>query len=66
MSHLQFLKVDELMALKYGYLMLPGTFPDKVTPDIYFTDEAVVKAIGDQGARGACPPGPPSHQIFDY
>ena len=54
------------MALKYGYLMLPGTFPDKVTPDIYFTDEAVVKAIGDQGARGACPPAPPSHQIFDY
>ena len=24
---------------KYGYLILPGTFPDKVTPDIDFTNE---------------------------
>ena len=24
---------------KYGYLIQPGTFPDKVTPDIYFTNE---------------------------
>ena len=30
------------MALEYGYyLMLPGAFQDKVTPDIDFTDEAV-------------------------
>ena len=27
---------------KHGYLMLPGAFPDKVTPDIDFTDGAVV------------------------
>ena len=30
------------MASKYRYLILPGAFPDKVTPDIDFTDEAVV------------------------
>ena len=30
------------MAVKYGLLMLPGAFPEKVTPDFYFTDEAVV------------------------
>ena len=28
---------------KYGHLMLPVTFPDKVTPDIDFIDEAVVQ-----------------------
>ena len=26
---------------KYGYLMLPGAFPDKFTPDFDFIDEAV-------------------------
>ena len=25
---------------KYGHLMLPGAFQDKVTPDIDFADEA--------------------------
>ena len=30
------------MLSKYGHLMLPlGIFPDKVTPGIDFTDEAV-------------------------
>ena len=28
---------------KYGDLMLPGAFPDKVTPDIDFTSEVVVQ-----------------------
>ena len=31
------------MGSKYGRLMLPGAFPDKVTPDVGFTDEAVVQ-----------------------
>ena len=31
------------MASKYRYLILPGAFPDKVTPDTDFTDEAVVQ-----------------------
>ena len=31
------------MVTKYGHLMLPGTFADKLTPDIDFTDEAVVQ-----------------------
>ena len=32
------------MVSKYGHLMLPsGAFPDKVTPDIDFTDETVVQ-----------------------
>ena len=31
------------MTLKYGYLVQPGTFPHKVTPDIDFTNEAVVQ-----------------------
>ena len=31
------------MVLKYRYLMLPGIFPDKVTPDIDFTDEVVLQ-----------------------
>ena len=30
------------MVLKYGHMMLPGGFPDKVTPDIDFTNEALV------------------------
>ena len=30
------------MAVKHGHLMLPGAFPENVTPDFYFTDEAVV------------------------
>ena len=28
---------------KYGHLILKGAFPDKVTPDIDFLDEAVVQ-----------------------
>ena len=43
MRHLQFFKVGEIMVSKYGRLMLRGTFSDKVTPDIGFTDEAVVQ-----------------------
>ena len=44
LSYLQFFKVGEIKVLKYGDLMLPsGAFPDKVTPDIDFTDEAVVQ-----------------------
>ena len=31
------------MVLKCGYWMLPGAFPDKVTPDIDFPDEVVVQ-----------------------
>ena len=32
------------MVSKYGHLMLPsGAFPDKVSSDIDFTDEAVVQ-----------------------
>ena len=31
------------MVSKYGDLMLPETFPDKVIPHIDFTDEAVVR-----------------------
>ena len=30
------------MVLKYGHLILPVTFPDKVTRGIDFTDEAMV------------------------
>ena len=30
------------MVLKYEHLMLPGRFPDKVTPDIDFADGVVV------------------------
>ena len=30
------------MMSKYGHLILPGAFPDKVIPDNYFKDEAVV------------------------
>ena len=31
------------MVSKYGHLMVPGVFPDKIVPDIDFTDEAVVQ-----------------------
>ena len=41
LSHLQFFKVGKKMALKYGHLMTPGAFPDKVTLDIHFTDAVV-------------------------
>ena len=37
------------MAVKYGYLMLPVAFPDKVTPDIDFTDESVVQDYAEYG-----------------
>ena len=33
------------MVSKYGHLMLPGTFPDKITPDIDFTVEVVVNGM---------------------
>ena len=35
--------VCETMVSKYGYLMLPGAFLDKVFPDFDFTDEVVVQ-----------------------
>ena len=41
--NLQFFKVGEIMMSKYGHLMLPGAFPDKVTPYIDFKDETVVQ-----------------------
>ena len=44
MSNLQFFKVGKTMVSKYEYLMLPGAFPDKVTPYIDFTDESVVQS----------------------
>ena len=28
---------------KYGHLILPGAFPDKITPVIDYTDEAVAQ-----------------------
>ena len=31
----------KIMVSKYEHLMLPGVFPDQVTPDIDFTDEVV-------------------------
>ena len=31
------------MLSKYGHLMLPGAFPDKVTSDTDFKDEVVVQ-----------------------
>ena len=31
------------MVSKYEHFMLPGAFRDRVTPDIDFTDEAVVQ-----------------------
>ena len=44
LSNLQFFKVGKTMVSKYEYLMLPGAFPDKVTPYIDFTDESVVQS----------------------
>ena len=41
--NLQFLKVGEMIMSKYGHLMLPGAFPDKITPYIDFKDEALVQ-----------------------
>ena len=38
-----FFKVGEIMGSKYGHLMIPGAFPDKVVTDIDFTCEAVVR-----------------------
>ena len=38
-----FFKVVEIMVSKYGHLMIPGAFPEKVVPNIHFTDEAVVQ-----------------------
>ena len=35
--------MGEIMLSKYGYLLPPGTFPDKATPDIDFIDESVVQ-----------------------
>ena len=43
LSNLQFFKVGETVMTKCGYLMLPGTFPDKVISYIDFADQAVVK-----------------------
>ena len=43
LTHLQFFKVDEIIPAKYEYLILRGAFPYKVTPDIDFTDEAIVQ-----------------------
>ena len=31
------------MASKYGHLMLPRVFPDRITADIDFADETVVQ-----------------------
>ena len=35
--------MGKIMVSKYGHFMVPGAFPDKRTPDIDFTGEAVVK-----------------------
>ena len=43
LSLLQFFKVGETIASKYGDVMLPETFPDKLILHIDFTDEAVVQ-----------------------
>ena len=43
LSNLEFFKVGKIMLSKYGRLMLPGAFPDKVTPDIDCTDKAIVQ-----------------------
>ena len=42
LSYLHFFEVDEISS-KYGYLILPGVFPDEFTPDIDLIDEAVVQ-----------------------
>ena len=33
------------MVSKYGHLWYPGAFPDKVNPDIDFTDEVDVPVV---------------------
>ena len=38
-----FTNSNPVMVSEYGYLILPGTFPVKVAPDIDVTDEAVVQ-----------------------
>ena len=38
-----FFKVDKTMLSKYGHLMLPGVFQDKITPVIDYADKAVVQ-----------------------
>ena len=45
MSYLQlFAKNGEIMALaNYGNLMLPGSFSNKIAPDIDFTEVTVVQ-----------------------
>ena len=43
LSRLHFFKLGEIMLSKYGYLMLPGAFPDKATLNIDFIDESVVQ-----------------------
>ena len=35
--------MGKVMLSKYGHLMLKGAFPDKITPDIDFVDEAAVQ-----------------------
>ena len=41
--HFQVVKVRKIMVSKYEHLNPSVGFPDKVTPDIDFTDEAVVQ-----------------------
>ena len=36
LSHLQSVKVGEITVSKYGHLIPPGAFPDKVTHDIFY------------------------------
>ena len=43
LSHLQFFKMDKIVADKISNLMLAGAFLGKVTTDIDFTDEAIVE-----------------------
>ena len=43
LNHLQFFKVGEIMVSKCVHLMLPRAFPDRVTPDIDFTNGVVVQ-----------------------
>ena len=35
--------MGKIIVSEYGRLMLAGVFPDKMTPDIEFTDKAVVQ-----------------------
>ena len=44
LSHLEFFKVGEIMVSNYGHFdEYSGAFPDKVTLDIYVTDEVIVQ-----------------------